>query len=228
MKRQSDLIGKSELRFFSEISAANAHEIKNALAVINENAGLLDDLVSMADKGVSLDLSRLKRVAGVIKEQVARADHIAKSTSRFSHCVEMTQTATDLEQSLVLITDLASRYATLRDVQLRILKSPKIIFVSARPFALLHLMWICLYESIKTCRKGQDLTVTTKKADATVEIHYGPLTVKRDALLDKLHALPEIMALLQSTGGDVSLDPDTATLKLTLTQITNSLEPREV
>jgi signal transduction histidine kinase len=228
MDRQSDVIEKSELRFFSEVSAANAHEIKNALAVINENAGLLDDLVTMAHQGVSLDLSRLKRVAAVIKKQVARADHIAKSTSRFSHCVEMQQTATDLEQALVLVIDLASRYATLRDVQLRILKSPKIIFVSARPFALLHLLWICLYESIKTCRKGQELTVTVKKADATVEIHYGPLAAKRNALLDKLHAESEIMALLHSTSGAVSLDLDSAALKLTLTQITNSLEPREV
>ena len=52
-------MGETGLRFFGTMSAANAHEIKNALAVINENAGLLEDLVAMVPKGIPLDPERL-------------------------------------------------------------------------------------------------------------------------------------------------------------------------
>jgi hypothetical protein len=37
----------SRVRFFGEISASISHEIKNVLAIINENAGLLQDMVMM-------------------------------------------------------------------------------------------------------------------------------------------------------------------------------------
>ena len=46
--RQSS--AKPGLQFFGKVSASIAHEIKNVLAIINENAGLLEDLTFAARK----------------------------------------------------------------------------------------------------------------------------------------------------------------------------------
>jgi hypothetical protein len=41
---ETDSLGRQGLQFFGKISASVSHEIKNVLAVIGENAGLLEDL----------------------------------------------------------------------------------------------------------------------------------------------------------------------------------------
>jgi hypothetical protein len=39
-----ELLGETGLQFFGKMSASISHEIKNVMAIINENAGLLEDL----------------------------------------------------------------------------------------------------------------------------------------------------------------------------------------
>jgi len=117
------VLGETGLRFFGKMSAANAHEIKNALAIINENAGLLEDLVLFAEQGAPLDPERLKRLAKTIKQQVARADEIAKSTNRFSHSIDQEHGPADLGQSIALIKTMAMRFATQRHIGIEIVPS---------------------------------------------------------------------------------------------------------
>lgn len=216
MDQQADVLGKSGLRFFGEMSAANAHEIKNALAVINENAGLLRDLVYMAEKGASLDPLRLKRLAQTIEKQVARADHIAKSSNRFSHSVDKDQKAADLEQSLILVVDMATRFATLRDVHLKVEPCARSITLPVKPFLLLHLLWICLHAAIKASASGNVLTVRAGRAKGATEIRYGPLPELTDAFAAGLRLMPEMVALLNAMQGAVDVDSKAAHLRLTL------------
>ena len=44
-----------DLLFFGRIGASVSHELKNVLAVMNEQAGLLGDLACMAARGMPLD-----------------------------------------------------------------------------------------------------------------------------------------------------------------------------
>ena len=54
-------VAETGLQFFGEITASNSHEIKNILAIINENAGLLEDLALMYDRGAQIEPQRLKK-----------------------------------------------------------------------------------------------------------------------------------------------------------------------
>jgi signal transduction histidine kinase len=214
MDRQSDVLGEIGLRFFGMMSAANAHEIKNALAVINENAGLLEDLVGMAEKGTPLDTRRLRRLAGTIKKQVVRADHIAKSSNRFSHSVDRDQMVADLGQALILVTDMATRDATLRDVHLALASTQASITLPVRPFFLLHLLWLCLHAAIKASRAGQALTVSGCRTAGAVDVRFGPLQDIGDSFVSNLGALPEMTALLHSLDSDLHIDGDAPFLLL--------------
>ncbi len=215
MDDQLDLLRKSGLQFFGEMSAANAHEIKNALAVINENAGLLEDFVGMAEKGASLDLPRLKRLAAQIKQQVARADHIAKSTNRFAHSVDKCSGAANLEQSLILVADMAHRFATLRDVHLSLEPIEAAITLPVKPFILLHLLWLCLHACIKTCDTGHTLKIAACRASSITEIRYGPLAGEHESFVSELRASPEIAVLLSTLNGRMESDTGAAVLILT-------------
>ncbi len=210
-----DLLGKSGLQFFGKMSAANAHEIKNALAVINENAGLLEDFVNLAEKGAPFDLPRLKRLAVQIKQQVARADHIAKSTNSFAHSVDKCPGAANLEQALLLVADMAHRFATLRHVNLTMEPIEATITLPVRPFILLHLLWLCLHACIKTCAGGHTLKMAACRVNNITEIRYGPLAEKSDSFVSELRASPEIAVLLRTLDGHLEADTGAAALILT-------------
>jgi signal transduction histidine kinase len=73
MTDDSHALAIEGIRFFGEISASISHEIKNVLAIINENAGLLQDMIMMNEKGLPLNPERLSKLAHSISGQVARA-----------------------------------------------------------------------------------------------------------------------------------------------------------
>ena len=50
MQAHYDSIGGSGLQFFGKVSASISHELKNVLAIINENAGLLEDPRAMLNR----------------------------------------------------------------------------------------------------------------------------------------------------------------------------------
>jgi signal transduction histidine kinase len=136
--------GQAGVRFFSKMSASISHDIKNVLAVINENAGLLDDLCLMVARGKPLDSDRVKRLAGDIQEQVRRGDQIVTIMNQFAHSADSESMPVDLGELLDLLEALSQRAATMRGVRLEIQRPAAQVRVTTSPFALLNLLWLCL------------------------------------------------------------------------------------
>ena len=70
------------VRFFGKMTASATHELKNTLAIINENAGLLEDLSMIAQSGNSLSSERVHDISKRVSRQVKRADVILKRLNR--------------------------------------------------------------------------------------------------------------------------------------------------
>ena len=49
MGAKLETAAETGLQFFGKMTASISHEIKNVLAIINENAGLLEDLALLSD-----------------------------------------------------------------------------------------------------------------------------------------------------------------------------------
>ena len=158
MNDHEDKKNESELKFFGKISAAAGHELKNTLAIINENAGLLEDMVLMMGQGVSLNPERLTRLSTTIGKQVKRADRILKDMSRFSHCIDGAQDTVDIKAMLALLVSLSSRDFAMQgiEVEAEITKDPTWMIIN--PFWFLNLVWCCLefaaseWEGVKNMR----------------------------------------------------------------------------
>ena len=209
------VLGETGLRFFGTMSAANAHEIKNALAVINENAGLLEDLVMLAERGLPLDPERLKRLASKIKQQVARADEIAKSTNRFSHSVDHDHGPAHLERSLNLVKTMAMRFATQRHIGIEIVPCSSSITMAVKPFMLLHLLWLCLSCAMEATNAEKTIQVEISQTAETNQVRFGPLSHLDGSTVTALKDSPETTALLGPLSGRIGADFQKGNLVLT-------------
>ncbi len=95
------------IEFFGRMTASISHEIKNTLAIVNENAGLLGDLALLMDKGRPLSPERLTTLAGNIRRQVQRADDIIRRLNRFAHSAHEPAASVDLGLQLLAEEELA-------------------------------------------------------------------------------------------------------------------------
>lgn len=132
------------MRFFGTVSASATHDLKNVLAVIQENAGLLEDLCRMAEKGRPLDPGRLMRLAVELQQQVRRGDRIVTAMNRFAHSVDEDPKALDAAGVLELLAVLSARFLASRGLQLQTTPPAAPASLPASPFLLIRLVWSCL------------------------------------------------------------------------------------
>jgi nitrogen fixation/metabolism regulation signal transduction histidine kinase len=154
----NDDLGRIGLEFFGKVTASISHEIKNRLAVINEQAGLLEDHVLMSQKGHEMNLDRLKKLSATVQRQVALANTVIKNMNRFAHSSDALRQPVDLNEALSLSAALSQRAADMREVSLAIkeLAEPKTVTTSF--FRLLNLFWICLNAAIEMSAARDEIT----------------------------------------------------------------------
>jgi len=172
MNGELEIIAESGLQFFGKIAASISHEIKNVLAIIGENAGLLEDLTLMAEQGMALDPQRLMAMSQALMKQVKRADTILKNMNRFAHSADASSQTIDLNDVIELLAALSSRFAALRGITLnpKLNQSPMTIRTS--PFLLMNLLWLCLDFAMTAAGDDKVIELVTQKADAGIQIRF--------------------------------------------------------
>lgn len=144
MTVQWETIAQEGFHFFGKMSASISHEIKNALAIINEKAGLLEDFTMLVRQGRPIDPERLKSLAGEIMKQIHRADGLVKRMDRFAHSTDDPLKMIDLGETLELITSIAQRLASMREAQVDLVLPDHPVMVVTNPFLFENLIWSCL------------------------------------------------------------------------------------
>jgi signal transduction histidine kinase len=176
MKKKPKILQETGLQFFGQISATISHEIKNVLAIINENAGLLEDLTLMADRGKPMDPARLKIMAATVKGQIGRADNIIKNMNSFAHSVDQAITTVDLNETVELIVALTARFAAMKNVRVDLQlpqNSPKI---QTAPFLLMNLLWLCLDFAMDASGELKQIEVVAEETNDDIRIQLKRLT----------------------------------------------------
>ncbi|MBA3011677.1 MAG: hypothetical protein KKF12_11770 [Proteobacteria bacterium] len=140
----AQILAAAGMRFFGRMSASATHEIKNTLAIINENAGLLEDLTLMAEKGHPLATERVKDISQRLARQVHRADLILKKLNRLSHSVDLTRELVDLEKAVIFVLDLAGRLLEIQQVTVEITPPLSPMVVDTNLFYLQNAIWLAI------------------------------------------------------------------------------------
>ena len=171
MQLKNEPICEQGLRFFSATTASLSHELKNALAIIKENAGLLTDYMAMFEKGSPVAPDRLVTVARRIEDQVGRADNLIKSMNQYAHTVDTVSQAVDLNDILGLFVVITQRFVAQRQVTLKVIPSSSPGISASAPFFLLTVLRQCLEYALNFVQPGDPLILGTI-CDTTNSIYF--------------------------------------------------------
>jgi len=172
MTDDSQAMAIEGVRFFGEISASVSHEIKNVLAIINENAGLLQDMVMMIEKGMPLSPERLSKLAQSILRQVSRGDRIVKGMNQFAHSADHPTETVDIGEVIQFITMLASRLIAMRGDTPQVDVPTSAITAVTNRFFLEDLVWTCLCRAMDACAHDQKVCIVAERIEDTARIRF--------------------------------------------------------
>ena len=213
MKHSPDILGNTGLKFFGKISASISHELKNVLAIINESAGLLDDLAIMAPKGVPIDPIRLQTTAKRIQHQVLRADEIIQKMNRFSHTIDRDLHTVDIHDLLTSLLGLTKRLADMKGVAVSLSPKAAPVIMTTSPFFLKTLLWHLLDFAMGMLGESKTMPISVVKIEQTVEIRITQLDGLQTNQMDNFPGEMET-ALISSFGGELLLGGGSLLLKL--------------
>ena len=205
MNDSLDIREETALRFFGKMSASISHEIKNVLAIINENAGLLEDYNLMSEKGIPIDPERLKTLAQTVMRQIQRADVIAKNMNEFGHSVDEVKNSIDLREILELMAALSSRFAAMRGVELDLISSSSSVSILSSPFFLENLIWLVLDFAMGVAGNGKTVGLIAEKTGEGARIIFTQLGALDKTQKDEFPTERE-RALLRILNGKISID----------------------
>jgi len=207
MKNQPDLIGEAGLLFFGRMSASISHELKNALAIIKENSGLLSDYINMTGKGLPVDPERFQTIAQRIDNQTRRADAIIKDLNQFAHTVDSPSKPVDLNQILDLLVALHRRPAAMQQVGLEPRPADSAAVVTTAPFLLLNALSLILAQAMEIVPSGEAISIAVNVSPSEAGISFGRLKTLSDLSADQFPT-EHLNALLTTLGAKAIIEAE--------------------
>ncbi|MFC1597564.1 hypothetical protein ACFL5Q_06465 [Planctomycetota bacterium] len=156
-------LSKEDLAFFGRIGADVTHDMRNVLAIVGENAGLLDDQLALAESGKALDCEKLKKLSQRIARQVTRGTKTMERFSRFAHAADEAAAASDLTAITETMAALAERPVAMAGGALEVDLPDQPVLVHANPFRLQHAVFSAIELILESLE--DDRVVTVKLAD---------------------------------------------------------------
>lgn len=210
MKEQHDIHALC-LEVFAGISATVSHDLKNTLATINENAGLLDDLACMAGEDTGVPTERVQAAAASIAVQVARSNTIIKNLNRFAHSGDSPVVQADIGEVLNLMVALTARKAAMRNISVTV-ECGEDQQVHTSLFHLESLIYLILAHLYGAVASGSTITLSSMQDAAGCVIRFAA-DLSGDLNRESFPGHRE-QALLHHLGGSWELSEDGVVLKL--------------
>ncbi len=215
MHAKWEIIGREGIHFFGKMSASISHELKNVLAIINENAGLLSDFTMMAERGVPIGPERLKIIAAKIAEQVKRADLIVKNMNQFAHSVDEQVKTVAVDDLVAVIVKLSLRFAANRGVHLEHQPADIPVNITTAPFLLENLVWLCLDKVMDNAGEKKIVSIIAENGQNGVRIKF-----KHSGIVQEKSGSPfpgeQEMALLALLRAEMEINDEAGELSLHL------------
>ncbi len=191
------------LVYFGAMTASISHEMKNYLAIINENAGLLEDLSMMAEQGNSLDPQRIMKVCGNIATQIKRADDTIKNMNTFGHSIDNTCTNFFLGEVMNLTLTLGGRLLGNRQVAFEV-EAPGDIYITTSKFYLMNLLWFVVDHITQSPLEDGRILLSVQVQESSIQILVSCDGQEPDAVLEELLSKENICLLLGALRGSLA------------------------
>ncbi len=209
---EEKLLREKGLAFFGSITASFSHEINNVMAIISELAGLMEDLLRVADQGHPPQLERFRGIYERIGTQVKRGEEMTKRFNRFAHTMDEPVKTIDMTHLLEDLIALSERPRTRRRARLETRFSDETILLVGNPFLLQQAVFSCMELVLAASHDNQLLRLILEKQEGGARITVtgeNPTVKTDDASLSFLPILMEELGgkieVISTDNGGISL-----------------------
>ena len=206
-------IAQEEMRFFGNVSAAISHEINNRMAVINEKAGLLQDLAIMLVQGREVDPERFEVQSRKIVEQVRQAKETIRHLNRFAHSVDVEHARIEVAELLEFVVALYARKAAMAESTLSISESPEPVAITSSPFFLETLIGRGIGIALSRVDEARTVVIGVKATREGLVVRFGGLGDLTEPI-EFPEKNQDVPALLEFLGARYRSEPDGTALLL--------------
>lgn len=161
------------LAFFGKMTANLTHEVKNILAIIQESAGLMEDIMAISPLAAEKYQERFNNSLATIKTQLQRGMELTTRFNRFAHTPDRTSEELNLGESLEQFCALTERFARLQHISLETSNiAGDRINIKTNPV----LLFMALFYSLESClgvlpaNSAIRLTANKKDGKPSVEV----------------------------------------------------------
>jgi hypothetical protein len=151
--------------FFGKVTASTTHELQNVLAIIKENAGLMEDFIQMhADSSPDL-LEKFTRCLGKIKEQSYRGVDLTSGLNKFAHTTDKILASVNLYEISKRLIFLTKRVFSQKGIQIVLIDCKNAPSFETDPVLFQKNLWDCLECLVEIPGVTSDIRVTIINAD---------------------------------------------------------------
>ena len=192
-ENKDQILKKQCLAFFGTITASLSHELNNAMAIINEHNGLLDDMLLGFRQGVPLDDKKLTRISQKITAQVDRGREIIRRLNKFAHSTDSPVTEIEVSELLQAIINLAQRLAGLKGLVIEFKTNAEPLNLSTNPFFLQQAVFIGFELFMANPDANRLIAVSAAASDGEIAIKITGTAVSEG---ESLKAGTDLLAIL--------------------------------
>ncbi len=189
---------QTELAFLGEIGAETSHEMRNVLSVISEYAGLMEDLLALADKGRPLDQVRLKKLAGNVVRQVGKGTETMTCFSRLARTADKATATFDLAMLTATTVSLTRRHFARSNGTVHAELPDEEIAVTSSPLAVQHAIFAAIHAVLASMEDGGRVTIKLTDRGDVVAIGICGDTPAVHEFGDRIEALATALGDLDS------------------------------
>jgi hypothetical protein len=210
-------IDTGQARFMGRITAGATHELRNVLAIIRESAGLIEDLLALAEeRHEQPDPERLRRTLSRIDAQVGRGSDLITALNQFAHCPDRDQASVDLFAAIQLATSLSERFVRQKGHRVEAAAGGGTVAATTSPLGLQLTLFAIIDCVAELLPAGSELCLTAREEAGTpiAELEYRCGGEGRDLDLSGAARWSEIEELASEIGGRVESQSGAARLLL--------------
>ena len=197
----------TSIAFFGKITASISHEAKNSLAIINENIGLIEDLIFMSEKtNTPLSSERIKTITEKITMQINRSNKIFQNMNTFAHTSDKEINQEDLNEIISQLIVLLFRITNIKLIHNQKDKKIPITTSSIMLQALIHLTIDFMIE-----QKSGDIEISAEKTTNGANIVFK----STENIIIKNFPRDKEKALINSLNGIFEVKTSAIIIKLT-------------
>jgi len=216
--KRPEIMLDTGLAFFGAVVASVSHEMNNVVSIVDQTAGLLDDLIAGEKHGVPLSIERLEEAVKSVQRQTGRGLALVKRLNRFAHSADENLIEFDINEALENLTALTERLANLKRAALTFTPAPEELLLRGNPFFLQQTVFTAVKIALTDIDREQTVAVSCRRdGDAVAVELVSPHPL--DPADSRFEGLRTIVAHMDA---DLQLEPagGPATIRLTLRNAT--------